>query len=180
MVYTHHYLSPLGDMTIACRSDGAAIVGLWFDGQAHFGTTLSGRVEPHRLPVLLAAVDWLNTYFSGHEPDFMPPLALDGSPFRLAVWAMLCEIPWGQVTTYGDIARRLATKYHTHVSAQAVGGAVGHNPISLMVPCHRVIGAGGNLTGYASGVHIKRRLLESEGVLTNGLRDPLTAHVQPR
>lgn len=179
MVYTHHYRSPLGNMTVACRSDEEAIVGLWFDGQAHFGTTLSDRSEPLRLPIHLAAVDWLKIYFSGREPDFMPPLALDDSPFRLAVWTMLREIPWGQVTTYGDMARRLAEKLHTRVSAQAVGGAVGRNPISLMVPCHRVIGADGNLTGYAGGVHIKRRLLELEGVQTDGLRDP-PLHTQHR
>lgn len=165
MVYTHHCRSPLGGITVACCSGGDALVGLWFDGQTGFGGTLTGCFEPRPLPILREAERWLNIYFSGREPDFLPPIRLEGSPFRLAVWDILRGIPWGQVMTYGDIAHRLEAERGGRVSAQAVGGAVGHNPVSLMIPCHRVIGAGGRLTGYAGGLEIKRYLLALEGAV---------------
>lgn len=113
---------------------------------------------------------WLDIYFSGREPDFLPPLHPLGTPFRRAVWELLLQIPYGRTVTYGELARRLAAKQGlVHMSAQAVGGAVGHNPISILIPCHRVVGSGGNLTGYAGGIDKKVRLLELEGTDMAGL-----------
>lgn len=168
MVYTHHCASPFGGITAACNADGDALVGLWFDGQTRFGSTLTDCSVTRCLPILRDAERWLDIYFSGHEPDFLPPISLDGSPFRLAVWNCLREIPWGQVITYGEVARRLEGEYGRRISAQAVGGAVGHNPISLMIPCHRVIGADGCLVGYAGGLGLKRGLLQLEGADLSG------------
>ena len=113
---------------------------------------------------------WLDAYFSGREPDFLPPLHPHGTAFQRAVWDILRSIPYGQTMTYGEIARRLAAQQgHSRMSAQAVGGAVGHNPISLIVPCHRVVGANGSLTGYAGGVERKLRLLQIEHADTEKL-----------
>lgn len=158
MTYTYHYDSPLGGILLAAGAEG--VTGLWFDGAKYFGSTLETETREELTPVLREAVRWLDVYFSGHEPDFMPPLELHGSDFRRAVWAELLKIPYGKTATYGQIAKKLGTR-----SAQAVGGAVGHNPVSLIVPCHRVLGADGSLTGYAGGVDKKARLLalESEG-----------------
>ena len=114
------------------------------------------------MPVLGDVCRWLDVYFSGREPDFTPKLHLIGSDFRQAVWALLRKIPYGQTTTYGALAGQLAEQSGKRVSAQAVGGAVGHNPVSLIVPCHRVVGSGGSLTGYAGGVEKKMRLLTLE------------------
>ena len=117
------------------------------------------------LPALEMAKTWLDIYFSGKEPDFMPPIHLTGSPFRLSVWKLLQQIPYGKTMTYGELARRIAGQRGiSHMSAQAVGGAVGHNPISIIVPCHRVVGSDGSLTGYAGGVERKEQLLALEGV----------------
>ena len=119
--------------------------------------------EGKRPPVLEQTVKWLNLYFSGQEPDFTPPLHLIGSEFRLAVWKMLLEIPYGQTTTYKELAGRIAEQRGIKtMSAQAVGGAVGHNPISIIVPCHRVLGTDGSLTGYAGGIDKKISLLTLE------------------
>ena len=162
MVYTHPYTSPLGGITLAC--DGAAIVGLWFDGQRHFGNVLPGETEPGEHPLFAEAKCWLDIYFSGREPDFLPPLRYDSTPFRKAVCDIMLTIPYGQTMTYGEIAARIAEeKGIAKMSAQAVGGAVGHNPISLMIPCHRVVGTGGSLTGYGGGIERKVKLLELEG-----------------
>ena len=154
--YIAHYSSPLGSMTLA--SDGTALTGLWFNGQKYFADTLKEvqTLNPH-LPVFDLTRQWLDIYFSGKEPTFTPPLLLQGSPFRKQVWQLLLEIPYGRTMTYGELARKLQCK-----SAQAVGGAVGHNPISLIIPCHRVIGADGSLTGYAGGVERKASLLKLE------------------
>ncbi len=154
MIHTGHCDSPLGGITLA--GEGDALVGLWFDGQAHFGTTLGEAAREARLPVFEETRRWLEVYFSGREPDFAPPLDLRGTPFQQAVWAQLLLIPHGQTVTYGELARRLDS------SARAVGGAVGLNPVSLIVPCHRVLGAGGRLTGYAGGLDRKIRLLRLE------------------
>ena len=162
MEYLHTCSSPLGDITLS--SDGEALTGLWFEGQKYFGATLSGGEEERPLPVFDRAVEWLDVYFSGREPGFLPPLRPRGTPFRRRVWKLLGEIPYGQTVTYGDLARRLAGETGGPASPRAVGGAVGHNPISLLIPCHRVLGAGGGLTGYAGGVDRKRRLLELEGI----------------
>jgi len=166
MDHTCHYDSPLGGITLA--ADGVSLTGLWFDGQKHFASTLAPVHEEKPLPVFDAAKRWLDVYFGGIVPGFTPPLNLKTSPFRRAVCAILLTIPFGRTMTYGEIARILAEKNGLRrMSAQAVGGAVGHNPVSLIVPCHRVIGANGNLTGYGGGIERKLRLLELEGVNTD-------------
>ena len=156
MLFTANYRSPLGGITLA--SDGQALTGLWLDGQRHFGSTLGTMHEERSgLPVLEECRRWLDVYFSGREPDFTPPLSLRGTAFQKQVWEALITIPYGKTVTYGELARRLGCR-----SAQAVGGAVGRNPISIIVPCHRVVVAGGALIGYASGLDRKRALLELE------------------
>ena len=156
MEYTAHYDSPLGGIMLA--SDGKALIGLWVNGQRYFGSTLGTRHEERSgLPIFDETCRWLDIYFSGREPDFLPPLSLRGTPFQQRVWEALLTIPYGQTVTYGELARRLGCR-----SAQAVGGAVGRNPISIIVPCHRVVGADGSLTGYAGGLDRKRALLELE------------------
>lgn len=164
MEYTRHYNSPLGRITIAC--DGTYLTGLWFDGQKYWGSTLDAEHENKSLPILEETCRWLDIYFSGKAPDFTPPLSLKGTAFRKAVWEILLTIPYGKTMTYGEIADRIA-KYHglSRMSAQAVGGAVGHNPISIIIPCHRVIGSDGSLTGYAGGLDKKARLLAIEQIV---------------
>lgn len=162
MQYTATYTSPLGRITMA--SDGERLSGLWFDGQKYFASTLSAAHEEKDLPIFQQTKRWLELYFHGTAPEFTPPLHLTASPFRLAVWDILRQIPYGQVITYGEIARRIAqTQGLESMSAQAVGGAVGHNPISIILPCHRVVGSNGSLTGYAGGVERKVALLTLEG-----------------
>ena len=162
MVFISRYISPLGGITLA--SDGETLTGLWFDGQKYFGDNLPDAYHEAECPVFGLAKRWLDTYFAGQQPDFTPPLTLRGSPFRLAVWEQLMRISYGQVTTYGAIAAQLAAQQGgKRVSAQAVGGAVGHNPVSIIVPCHRVVGSSGSLTGYAGGVDKKAALLRLEG-----------------
>ncbi len=171
MVYTCHYASPLGGITLA--SDGGAITGLWFDGQKYFGDTLPAQHEARELPVFDQAKSWLDIYFGGAAPDFTPPLSMETTPFRKAVWEILLTIPYGQTMTYGAIAERLAKrKGLPAMSAQAVGGAVGHNAISLIIPCHRVVGTNGSLTGYAGGVDKKAKLLALEHVDMSRLSFP--------
>ena len=161
MDFIHHYRSPLGGIMIA--SDGNVLTGLWFDGQKYFGSTLSAEYEERPLPVFDQTDSWLDLYFSGRDPGFTPPLCLRGTPFRRAVWEILLTIPFGHTVTYGEIAARLADRMGLpQMSARAVGGAVGHNPVSLIIPCHRVIGSDGSLTGYAGGPEKKLRLLEIE------------------
>ena len=161
MEYTHYYDSPLGGITIAANE--AAITGLWFDGQKYYAENLDGEHEEKLLPVFEEADRWLDIYFSGRAPDFLPPLVMKTTSFRKAVWEILLTIPYGSTVTYGEIADKLAgRKGLLRMSAQAVGGAVGHNAISLMIPCHRVIGSNGSLTGYAGGIEKKRWLLEME------------------
>lgn len=160
----YHYTSPLGGITLA--SDGEALTGLWFDGQKYFGAGLDKGAEESELPVFTEAVRWLDTYFSGKAPDFTPPLSLNTTPFRRAVCDIMLTIPYGQTMTYGEIADIIAKqKGIGHMSAQAVGGAVGHNPISIIIPCHRVVGADGSLTGYAGGLDKKTALLKLESNL---------------
>ena len=153
MVFMQRYASPLGGLLLAADEQG--LIGLWFDGARHFAANLPETREEKRTPILDETARWLDDYFSGGQPDFTPPLHLIGSAFRLRVWARLLEIPYGQTTTYGALLGDGA-------SARAVGGAVGRNPISIIVPCHRVIGADGSLTGYAGGVDRKIRLLALE------------------
>jgi len=146
--------SPLGDITLA--SDGRFLTGLWFDGQKHYGSTL-GEYREGEVPVFEAVRNWLNIYFKGEIPDFTPPILLIGTPFQKAVWEQLLLIPYGSTRTYRDIAKAVSCS-----SCQAVGGAVARNPISLIVPCHRIIGSDGNLTGYAAGLDKKLFLLQLE------------------
>lgn len=162
MEYIHLCRSPLGPITLS--GDGEALTGLWFQGQKYFGSTLSGREEEGSLPVFDRTEEWLELYFSGRDPGFLPPLRPQGTPFRRAVWELLLTIPYGQTVTYGQLAQELAGRTgRGSMSARAVGGAVGRNPISLLIPCHRVLGAAGSLTGYAGGTDRKLRLLELEG-----------------
>lgn len=156
--YTWHYESPLGKMTMTCGR--SALTGLWFDGQKHFPDAL----PPERcMPVFEETVRWLDLYFSGDIPDFTPAMEMKGSAFRKAVWGILLTIPYGHTVTYGEIAEQIDGKTgFGRMSAQAVGGAVGHNPLSLIVPCHRVVGSDGSLTGYAGGMDKKARLLQLE------------------
>ena len=164
ITYLHHYDSPLGEIVMA--SDGEALNGLWFTGQKYFEQTLTGKMKEKDLPVFSQTDSWLNIYFSGQEPDFLPPIAMpaQASEFQKDVWDILQEIPYGDLTTYGEIAAKIAEKQgRESMSAQAVGGAVGHNPVSILVPCHRVVGRDRSLTGYAGGVEKKVRLLELEG-----------------
>ena len=156
-----HYDSPMGGVLLA--ADEIGLTGLWFEGQKYFANNLPAERVERETETLALAKRWLDIYFAGKEPDFMPPLHPVGSPFRRAVWELLLEIPYGQTTTYGELSRRLAAKMGiAHMSAQAVGGAVGHNGISIIIPCHRVVGTGGCLTGYAGGVDKKVKLLELE------------------
>lgn len=162
MTVTGHYTSPLGEMLLA--ADERGLTGLWLEGQKSDRAGLPAAHGERRTPILAEAARWLDVYFSGQEPDFLPPLHPVGSPFRQSVWEILLRIPYGKTVTYGEIARRLAEKSgRARVSAQAVGGAVGHNEISILIPCHRVVGTGGSLTGYAGGIDKKVRLLELEG-----------------
>ena len=167
MFYSTYYLSPVGRLKLA--SDGRSLVGLWIEGQKYFGGTVRDEmVEEDRLDLFDSAVEWLDRYFSGERPapDELP-LAPAGRAFRQAVWEILCQIPYGEVITYGEIARQVALKMNkSHMSAQAVGGAVGHNPISIVIPCHRVVGTSGSLTGYAGGIEKKMWLLTHEGADT--------------
>lgn len=155
MTYIHNYSSPLGEILLAANDD--SLTGLWFYGAKYFAAGLEAEHTEKLTPVLKETVRWLDMYFSGSEPDFMPPVELHGSDFRRRVWEELMKIPYGETVTYGELAKALGVK-----SAQAVGGAVGHNPVSIIVPCHRVLGADGSLTGYAGGVDKKARLLELE------------------
>lgn len=162
MDYTAHYLSPLGGITLA--SDGAALVGLWFDGQRHFADALDPQHEERaNLPVFDETRRWLDAYFSGKVPRFTPALNMRTSDFRRRVWEIMLTIPYGHTTTYSAIARIIAHERGlANMSAQAVGGAVSRNSISLIIPCHRVVGTDGSLTGYAGGIDKKLRLLQME------------------
>ncbi|MDE7435479.1 MAG: methylated-DNA--[protein]-cysteine S-methyltransferase [Lachnospiraceae bacterium] len=163
MQYISHYTSPVGDMLLA--GDDMGLNGLWLEGQKYYPGSLILEYEEKELPVFTQTKEWLTVYFAGKEPDFMPPLHPIGTAFQMEVWDILRQIPYGQTITYGAIARKIAGKRRTsRMSAQAVGGAVGHNRISILIPCHRVVGADGSLTGYAGGLDMKRRLLTLEGV----------------
>lgn len=160
--------SPIGKITLG--SDGENLVGLWTAGQRFFGDTIPSKmVENNTLNVFALAKDWLDRYFAGTKPEISElPLAPIGGEFRQTVWKMLTEIPYGEVITYGELARKIADgRGLEKMSAQAVGGAVGRNPISIIIPCHRVVGANGNLTGFSGGISMKLQLLQHEGVDTS-------------
>lgn len=161
MQYTSRYASPLGSILLA--ADDIGLVGLWFEGQKYFAHGLAKTHEEKELPLFAKVKRWLDIYFSGQQPQFTMPLHFIGSDFQKEVWELLCTIPYGQTTTYGAIAKQLAAKRGLpQMSAQAVGGAVGHNKISIIVPCHRVVGKNGSLTGYAGGIDKKAELLRLE------------------
>ena len=169
MQYTSHFCSPLGRILLA--ADDAGLTGLWFEGQKYFARHLDAAHVDKELPVFEAAKRWLSVYFSGREPDIPVPLHCIGTDFQREVWEILCTIPYGKTMTYGEIAGQIAAKRgKERMSAQAVGGAVGHNKISLIIPCHRVVGSDGSLTGYAGGLERKAGLLALEGAgRKNGL-----------
>lgn len=161
MHYINHYHSPLG--TILLAADDTGLTGLWFEGQKYFAQGLDKETEEKEFSVFQTARRWLDVYFSGQAPDFQVPLHFQGTTFQKEVWKILLSIPYGETTTYGAIAKQLAAKRGLpHLSAQAVGSAVGHNKTSIIVPCHRVIGADGSLTGYAGGIWRKEKLLALE------------------
>ena len=164
--YKTIYTSPVGKITIVC-DEKENIAGLWIEGQKYFLSTVkSEMIEKNELKVFKKTKDWLDRYFRGEKPDIKElPLKPKGSDFRKEVWKILCKIPYGEVITYGEIAAIIAKKRGMKkLSAQAVGGAVGHNPISIIIPCHRVIGKNGNLTGYSGGIETKIKLLKLEGI----------------
>ena len=167
MLYTHRYASPLGKILLA--ADDVGLTGLWFvENQRHMGEGLSPNAREQPSPFFDAATRWLDRYFSGENPGFTPPIHLIGPAFRNRVGELLLHIPYGPTTTYGAIARQIALERGIdHMSSRAVGGAVGHNPISLIVPCHRVLGSDGRLTGYGGGLERKAALLRLEGVAVN-------------
>lgn len=161
MHYTNRSHSPFG--TILLAADDTGLTGLWFEDQKYFAQGLDKETEEKEFSIFQTARRWLDVYFSGQKPDFQVPLHFQGTAFQKEVWEILLSIPYGRTTTYGAIAKQLAAKRGLpHLSAQAVGSAVGHNKISIIVPCHRVIGADGSLTGYAGGIWRKEKLLALE------------------
>lgn len=173
MSYSTHYASPIGSIMLA--SDGKNLVGLWMEGQKYFGQSITSQLaEKPDLPLFITVQKWLDSYFAGKKPPISDlPLAPNGTLFRQNIWQLLCEIPYGELVTYGELAKNMAIKMKKNsMSSQAVGGAVGHNPISIIIPCHRVVGTNGSLTGYAGGLHKKIKLLELEGVDTSCLSIP--------
>ena len=165
-IYITYYDSILGKLTIA--GDGENIIGLWIEGQKYFEDTIKNEniIKKDNLEIFIKTKDWLDRYFRGKRPDIKElKLSPKGSEFRKNVWKILCKIPYGQTITYGKIAKEIAKLMNKNsMSAQAVGNAVGHNPISIIIPCHRVIGVNGSLTGYAGGIGKKIKLLELENV----------------
>ena len=171
MLYYKKVASPLGEITL--RSDGEALTGLWFADDKHYGAKDIAGAALADLDVFMQAEEWLAKYFAGREPKVSVPLKLQGSEFQMQVWRLLQDIPYGRLVTYGDIAKKIAAqKSVARMSAQAVGGAVGHNPLCIIVPCHRVVGANGSLTGYGGGMWRKVRLLELEKVDMSKLTVP--------
>lgn len=167
MQYTSTYESPLGKILLAADDEG--LTGLWFDKEKYYALNLAPEHEEKETPALKETKRWLDVYFSGKEPDFLPPIHMIGTSFQRYVWNILLTIPYGKTTTYGAISQQLAKQRGlTRMSAQAVGGAVGHNEISIIVPCHRVVGENGSLTGYAGGIDKKTYLLKLEGSYEEG------------
>ena len=164
MFFTASYPSLLGHLTLV--SDGDSLVGLWFNAQRHLNHALLDKSKEQNVPVFEEIKKWLDIYFQGKDPGPLPPVRFYGTEFRKAVWALLTKIPYGQTITYKDLALQIARLNGcARMSAQAIGGAVGHNPIGIIVPCHRVIGSDGSLTGYAGGISLKEALLRLEGAL---------------
>ena len=163
MWYTTKYISPIGEILLAC--DDIGLTGLWFDGQKYYANNLNPNYKKMENSIFEKVKLWLDMYFSGKEPNFIPPIHMIGSDFRIDVWKILCQIPYGKTITYGKIANIIAKqKGLLRMSAQAIGGAVGHNAMSIIIPCHRVVGINGSLTGYAGGIDKKVKLVSLEGV----------------
>ena len=168
MIYTNYYNSPIGRITMA--GEGTALIGLWFEEQKYFADSIKEECTEKVLDIFDDTSRWLNIYFSGKEPDFTPKFLITGTPFRRSVAEIMLTIPYGKTMTYGEIANVIAReKGIAKMSAQAVGGAVGHNSISIIIPCHRVVGTNGSLTGYAGGLDKKIQLLKLEKTDTSGL-----------
>lgn len=165
MRYTASFTSPVGELLLA--SDGEFLTGLWLAGQKYYAAGVDDNaVTDHSLPVFDRTKLWLDDYFAGKRPAIDElPLAPQGSRFRQSIWRLLCEIPYGSLITYGQLAKEYEARFGKKTSARAVGGAVGRNPISIIIPCHRVVGAGGAITGYAGGLEKKRFLLNHEGIV---------------
>lgn len=171
MIFTAKYSSPLGEILLA--SDEIGLTGLWFHGQKYFAENLDPFHEEKENDAIKKAKVWLDEYFKGQRPDLKVPLHLRGTKFQLQVWAILQNIPYGNFMTYKEIAAIIAKEQGIkQMSAQAVGGAVGHNPISIIIPCHRVIGSNKSLTGYAGGLDKKLKLLTLEKADTTALYMP--------
>lgn len=167
MTYITYYDSPLGKLLLA--ADEAGLTGVWFAQGKYYAEGLSPEHIAQETPALRETKRWLDVYFSGKEPGFLPPMHPVGTRFRQEVWELLLRIPYGKTTTYSALAGQIAQRHgKSRMSAQAIGGAVGHNPISILIPCHRVVGADGSLTGYAGGLDKKIHLLELEGVDIQG------------
>lgn len=165
MDYYRTITSPLGDILLA--SDGSALTGLWFADSVACPKNVGSGMQETELPVFEQTEEWLRFYFSGQDPRFRPKLSPHGTPFQMRVWSLLEAVPYGTTSTYGELSRILAQQMNrSRMSAQAVGNAVKHNPISLIIPCHRIIGSDGSLTGYAGGIERKRALLALEHALT--------------
>lgn len=160
MIYMGRYDSPLGPITLA--GEDGALTGLWFDGQKYFGAGLPAGTPEGEPPVFRQVRAWLDRYFRREDPGPAPPLAPAGTVFQRAVWEVLREIPYGRTATYGQVAQAAGRGLGRNTSPRAAGSAVGRNPISLLIPCHRVVGAGGSLTGYAGGLERKEALLKLE------------------
>ena len=164
MAVTHNYQSPLGEIVIA--SDDTAITGLWLVGQRHFDIEVEGCITDKDLPIFDEVSRWLDIYFTGNNPGEIPAVRMNGTPFQLEVWQILQAVPYGKLITYREIAELIAKKRGiTKMSARAVGNAVGRNPVSILVPCHRVVGSDGKMTGYAGGIERKVKLLKLENAL---------------
>lgn len=175
MYYSTTYHSPIGKLTLACDGNTNNLVGLWMEGQKYHGDIIPEvMVKRHDLETFYKTKNWLDQYFAGGQPNsFELPLAPIGSEFRQGVWNILREIPYGEVLTYGSIAKMMAEKMQKNsMSSQAIGGAVGHNPISIIIPCHRVVGSNGSLTGFSGGIATKVKLLELEGTDLSGMFIP--------
>lgn len=166
MQHTTHYQSTLGDILIT--ADDLGLTGLWFEGEKHYKEISDTQHEKKNTTILKQATEWLTVYFGGEKPDFCPPIHMLGTPFQLLVWELLLKIPYGETITYGEIARKIAVlKGIEKMSAQAVGGAVGHNKIPIIIPCHRVVGTNNSLVGYTGGIDKKIKLLTLEKVNMN-------------
>lgn len=165
MYYYTTWNSPVGELTLV--GEEGALAALWIEGQKGFGNYMLDRAEKNdEIKLFQRTKEWLARYFHGEKPDIDEiPVLLSGTPFQKRVWRLLRDIPYGKTTTYGALAEKVAVQMgKKSMSAQAVGGAVGHNPVSIIIPCHRVVGADGSLTGYAGGIDKKRMLLTLEGV----------------